>query len=95
MKHGSFCKPEKADEDLYIAGFVCKGYITLNTSRFSRDCLTDGNPNHLSTLTAVIDHIRVRRPKFYILENATGLKLGPQPIAQRVPCATWLRPRLN
>ena len=64
-------------EHLYIAGFVCKDFSMLNTGRFTRDCLTEGNQDHFATLLGTLAHLRLRRPLCFVLENAAGLKCSP------------------
>merc|ERR1712159_616134 len=55
------------DLDVYIAGFPCKDFSSLNNTR---PCL-DG-PN-ASIYNGVVNYIKVFQPRTFILENVAGL----------------------
>lgn len=88
LRHGQLCKPPPVvsletgsagvrspqAETLYVAGFVCKDFSILNPQRFTRDCVKNGNPRHFGTLEGVVQHIKLRQPPYFVLENVVGLR---------------------
>ena len=75
MLHGTLCQVPKNTEMLYVCGFACPDYSKQHAERFKKDCVEEGTPRHQVSFDACLEHLRVRRPRFAILENTDGMRL--------------------
>ena len=72
LLHQRNCPVPQDEEDLFIAGFVCKGNSAQNPTRFREDAAAS---HHMATFWAVRQHLERRKPKVAVLENVAGLQL--------------------
>jgi hypothetical protein len=79
--HGTLCDIPAPEEKLYINGFSCCQNSRQHPGRFSVDIVENPDAKHSVSCDAAIEHIKVRRPEFAVLENSTGLALCPQLLA--------------
>lgn len=69
-QHGRLCDIPAGKQDLYIAGFTCKGNSTQNPNRFTE---SPAESKHFEAFEACILHIKNHKPVSFILENVTGV----------------------
>ena len=75
MLHGTLCQVPRNREMLYVCGFACPDYSRQHAERFKKDCIEEGTARHKVSFEACLEHLRVRRPRFAILENTDGMRL--------------------
>ena len=72
--HNGHCMCPDEVEDIYVAGYPCQPHSTQNHKRFKAGAV---QAHHLYDIgDVVVNHLAVRTPRAFILENVPGLMLG-------------------